>query len=397
MVRNKAVGRRVGIQNQRQYHADQRKHVLQVLQEFQTLCTTFVASVDRSTASPDVATLRDGLKRVHEAHELLEDIDQDLQREETRVSALDDDLRRLEKNFYDQLDTSRGFGHNELPASVSDGSHDDLQGDTSFSSHSGSSSADTLGPVIVRDYYDKIGDVNILRERLFNFESEHQRQVKIRELRKAARKPVKLSDAPFYRMYFKERKILVREYSKSKESVASLMIQCRHEGHDVEEMNIAPFAERDALDRSFQISRFQSSVSASRRWTGSDFQITPMQKLESFSRAESKLRIFEWLDSTPMPDSSWRMGDDDFVAEMIFPEYESSCWIADGQGTEAEQDQLPDETIETSPSSYYYMAPHDQFQPEIISRRYSNPSMQIRNELRRERNQHLFPSSRNTT
>jgi hypothetical protein len=102
-----------------------------------------------------------------------------------------------------------------------------------------------------RKYYDRIGDVNILRERLLNLESEHQRKMFLRSNKAAdgAQQNNLGSDAQFFESYISERASLIREYASAKRDVKLLQSNCREAGPAVEEPNFPPEISEDALGR----------------------------------------------------------------------------------------------------------------------------------------------------
>jgi hypothetical protein len=376
---------RVEIQNKRQDHAHQLGHVLQALE-------TFVGSMQSCTCAHLAPTLQGGLAELREVQKHLTEINVELQHEEARLGALDDDLTLMEKELYDQLAVPQGLGTLDL---VSDGYVEDLKGDSNFSSRTASSSS-VVEPAIVRDYYDQLGDVNLIRERLFNFESEHSRQLNLREARKAAQKPVPQPDAMFFQEYFINRKILVREYSKGKEKVERLRQECQRQKHHVEEPNIAPFAERDALDRSIREYRLENQVPF--QSMRNNFRINQV----SLSH-DSTLQILQWLVNIPKPDLPLSAAVIEYTAQPDGSDSEPSRAVLHELETEPDPDDRfyspPDETIVShwAPTTTSRNSNERRFQPEKPKRRYSNASMYTRLDLQRQRNSQFYAPPSSTT
>jgi serine/threonine protein kinase len=91
------------------------------------------------------------------------------------------------------------------------------------------------------EYYDRIGDIHLLRERLFNFEAAHRQQVIMRDgLRKSGHK-LNTPDIVFLGNYFQQLKNIIYEYSSADRDVQRLKAVCRDMGLKVEEPILPPF------------------------------------------------------------------------------------------------------------------------------------------------------------
>jgi hypothetical protein len=100
---------------------------------------------------------------------------------------------------------------------------------------------------VVRDYYDSIGDWSILREQIYNLESEMQREKFIQDRRLAAGKTLDPPDSQFIFEYFKEREKLVKEYFLARTKTDTILQNCQDEGLDVQLPNTEP----TSFDQSF--------------------------------------------------------------------------------------------------------------------------------------------------
>jgi len=99
-------------------------------------------------------------------------------------------------------------------------------------------------------YYDRIGDIHLLRERLFNFEAEHRRQVRVRDVIWKTERKLEPPDPEFLERYFQRRGELIREYSVANRDVQQLKLQCEQQGLEIEEPNLPSFDEANPLDQS---------------------------------------------------------------------------------------------------------------------------------------------------
>lgn len=99
-------------------------------------------------------------------------------------------------------------------------------------------------------YYDKIGDLNMLRECLFNLESEFRLRKRARDFEQWFLGAVVPCDADFSKTYSGSRATMVQEYSAARIGLEVLRHLCQEEGLEVKSPNILPLLDEPFSGRS---------------------------------------------------------------------------------------------------------------------------------------------------
>jgi hypothetical protein len=175
--------------------------------------------------------------RLQEAWKYLQHLTSDAKSRERQLEDAQNDLLVLENKlfmkegeFYGRL---RDFTR-EAFQSTGSAPTDDF---TTLSTSS-ASSASTVS--VAHNYYNKVGDINLLRERLYNFDSEHSRKKYIREaLRREGQRLVPPSRV-FLQQYFDERKAIILDYIAAKEDMEVLRESCMRQGVEVQPPDLPP-------------------------------------------------------------------------------------------------------------------------------------------------------------
>ncbi|TKA65942.1 hypothetical protein B0A49_10546 [Cryomyces minteri] len=90
-------------------------------------------------------------------------------------------------------------------------------------------------PPLLLEYYDKVGDVTVMRERLEDHEAEHQRELAGYEARLAAGGVISKSDEAFLLDYEHDRQAMLRDLSEAQRIATELRQQCLDEGLNPDE------------------------------------------------------------------------------------------------------------------------------------------------------------------
>jgi hypothetical protein len=145
-------------------------------------------------------------------------------------------LATKEKRVYQKLDTL--FGHG---AAISEDEEEYLPTENlgGMVAPSRASSATTCS--MAHEYYNKVGEIQLQKEDLFNFDSEHRKQEYIRETQRQNGQPVEPSDDVFYQKFFEEKAAMVRTYMTIVEKMEETRDNCHRQGVEVDEPNLPGF------------------------------------------------------------------------------------------------------------------------------------------------------------
>jgi hypothetical protein len=161
------------------------------------------------------------------------------------------------------------------------------------------STTDSSQNPLVDRYYDRIGDIHLIRERMFNFEAEHRRQLAVRAALWKNQKSLEPPDPIFYERYFRKRGDFIREHFAANQEVQQLTSLCRERGLEIEDANLSPFNEAEALDRTFRDQKSISFVNTASLDGKSNISI---QRLAG--DIDTKARVAVWLSDVRKEESN---------------------------------------------------------------------------------------------
>jgi hypothetical protein len=248
-LHNEVLGLRIDLNNERTGHDEQREHTLDAQSLFVDASTSFMAAVAASGSNPAAAAhLQDVWERLKRSTANLKKREETVQKLEKELKKKEGRLLAKEKQLYEEIHKTR----DDVRSSIA--SEDALTDDSyvELSAYSGSTDDENS---LVHKYYDLMGDAKIFRERLFNFESEHQHQLSLREEQRQLGELPDPPDEIFYRAYFSERKALIQDLSTAKADMQQLKVQCELAGMSVEAPSLPPLDDADALDHSRRVPR----------------------------------------------------------------------------------------------------------------------------------------------
>jgi hypothetical protein len=130
-----------------------------------------------------------------------------------------------------------------------------------------SDSTDRTDP-LERDYYDKVGDMLLIQEHIFNTDADQKRRVYQREMAMRTGEFVtSTADRESYEQYSKDRRLLINEYLTAKTEMELLRNSCHKIGLKVEPPNSPPFLDlSQRIERSPSPYSQGSSPKISKRW-----------------------------------------------------------------------------------------------------------------------------------
>lgn len=295
-LRDRVVEKRVNIGNAETELERQRQYTEKAQNRFMKASRAFMASIDDgSSRSENQKALKKNWQLLQQSSDLFKSRGKRLRSAQHELQEWENTLLLKEEELYE--DYLKKF----LGAMSSVSSEEtETQNTSDFEAVSAKSdSSDTMEP-IVQQYYDRIGDVNILRERMYNFEGDHRRLTLMREAQRKEGLPIDPPEKEFYEIYFQEREYLARQYTSTKEDMYRLRSDCYIHGFHVEAPNLPPF-----LDQSYRIER-----SAAKKYSAPPFEgrFNPDVYL-LFGHLDNKVRVARWI-------SDVRQANQEVVVEM---------------------------------------------------------------------------------
>jgi hypothetical protein len=282
-LREKDITKRINLKNGMRDIEFQWQHATKAQEGFMTACANMMSAFTNQT------TDKAQLQSLHETWKQLQNLSGHIQSREMGFGMALNDLFQLEnrlflreEKFYERLQGIFGTG------TFSDSDEEDYFGETddfttALSAPSSVSSATTRS--VAHKYYSRVGDLNLLRERIFNVDSEHRRQKAMRDAQRVAGHRVQPPDKIFYKKFLDEKEAIVREYVLAKEKMEELMESCARQGVEVEPPNLPPF-----LDQSFRDEQEHSGP-------GDAEEIKPDRSLRLHRNSTGHRRIQSWVQS----------------------------------------------------------------------------------------------------
>jgi hypothetical protein len=281
-LRDKVVEKRVNIGNAETELERQRQYTKEAQNRFMKASRAFMASVDDiPSGSNNKEALRRDWELLQQSSNLFKSRGKRLRSAQHELQEWENQLLLKEGDLYeDYLKKFLGAMSSASSSEETETQHtDDFE---AVSAQSGSS--ETMEPV-VQQYYDRIGDVNILRERMYNFEGDHRRLVLLRDAQRQEGLGIDPPEKEFYEVYFQKREFLVREYASTKDEMYRLRSECQNQGFHVEDPNLPSF-----LDQSYRIERSIVKYSAPVR----EGRFNPDVYL-LFGHLDNNVRVARWI------------------------------------------------------------------------------------------------------
>jgi hypothetical protein len=249
-LRDKIISKRHSLRIERQNYSDQRGHVHKAQVDFQQLANEYALRLPTIGPEKDVHLLAAAFQRLEHSDSLRNSLERKVQEAENEIDLLEDRLLEKEGALYEALSVlkaqlfgpAESFEHRSDDDSLSELESNDIESTTTVAT-------------IISEYYKKASQANRLRDDLFNFEQEHQRQMFTREEEQDEGLHMSPSEITFLMSYFQERREKIHEFSLAKQEAEKLYYDCMDRGFKVEEPAVAPFPDADALDHSNRISR----------------------------------------------------------------------------------------------------------------------------------------------
>jgi hypothetical protein len=173
-------------------------------------------------------------KSIIEEQSVYQNVADRLSTQEQNLNALDNLLRQKETYALEKI---------LAPLNGEDNDSDDESSDCESESSGAPSvrSADSaVTASTVREYYDKLGDINLCRDYIHNLDIDHIMFSRSRQQRRSAGEFLDPPDHIFYQDYYEERKKLITEYKITKSRIFDLYETCVQKERRIEEPNLPP-------------------------------------------------------------------------------------------------------------------------------------------------------------
>lgn len=288
-LRRHTVTGRVRAIQERKMCLQQREHVLRTGQRWMEAAEGVTAKLDRSECQAPLQSL---YEQMRESFVLLDTYTERVKRFEGDLSQLEFRLSRKEAKFYKD--------YVEL---LSDDDSCSIENDEYCIVSSSDASSEEIHPLL-RKYYDKAGDVNVLKDRLNELEFDHQQEMFMRDERMGLGEPISPSEQAFQELYFTERSNTIRNLSEAQAEARRLREQCLRNGMMPEDS-----IETDGLeafqDPSWAMVNPLSDTGGDRTFG----RIKPLE-LTRYGITSTCDRILQWLDVLVLP-SAQRIAQED--------------------------------------------------------------------------------------
>jgi hypothetical protein len=282
-LRERDITRRINLKNGIRDIEYQWQHVSKGQDDFMMACSAMMtAFANRTMDSSQEQSLHDAWRQLQHLSGHVKSRELGLGTALNQLFQLENKLYVKEEKFYEKLQIIAGAVFSD--SDDDDDFLDDTDDFTAVSAPSTTSSATTRS--IAHKYYGRVGDIHLLRERIFNFESEHRRQKAIREAQRNAGHRVQPPDKIFYKKFLDEKKDMVEEYVQAKAKMEELKESCARQGVEVQPPDLPPF-----LDHIFRVDR---SVPE----TGNDDEeeeVRPERSLRYLRNLENDSRVAHWV------------------------------------------------------------------------------------------------------
>jgi hypothetical protein len=367
-LRDKMVDRRVAIQNERRHCSKQLQLALEKQTKFVDICAVNTPEDGLAQAfQSNIAPILSSLKEVQSSTGRLIVFLNALNEEEAKLCTLESDLEQRESQLYSQLVRAQNDG---LAPALPNGDGVALEDYAARSIQNQPSTPSIETIPVVREYYDRIGDLGLMEESLYNFESEHQRQTRLREEWRQEGRTVRPPDAAFFQEYFNKRRSRIQEYSAMKEDVERLKSKCVHQGHEVDDPQIHLMVEVNTLDHSYRIAGLEElDLTKIEEISTTRSVALPTTRPTFLPGIEARHRISQWLERV----------------QVEHAEAMRICLLPDVDGILAEaensalQHLIGDDISVTHSDSASSSRGWSRFHGEPPKRRYSDPMGSLRN------------------
>jgi len=241
-LRDAAIDLRISTGRDRQNYMEQRRFTMEYLAESLDATRSLLSQIPvDSSIVEDLNSLQRLHKRLVESTDRLKSRENSLCQDELKLNILEDRLLQEENTYYGttieqhsvppifhSVSFGRGFMPEPAPPSPTSSNEDK--------------------PELVRRYYERLNNANLLRDDLINFPADYQRAVDKRTARRMRGEIVKPSEWDFVKKYARKRKTKLRKFESARKDVLRLRQECIESGFEMDDLEIPPFDEEYCPD-----------------------------------------------------------------------------------------------------------------------------------------------------
>lgn len=222
--REKLVERRVKVVHQRREHEYQRKSVQASNQRAFDATEVFLKRFGvEAYSSPEYLAIVRALKESTDRARILESMETKLQESTEIMNLKEAELVSKEKKVYKRLATLTGLTI-----------HPHIR-EQPQPTHSASSNSTTHTHPRARKYYDRAGQVKILRDRVHNMQVQHQQDLLSRQARRESGHITKLPERLFHERFYGRLASTLEELERANKDAFLLKLACERQGIALED------------------------------------------------------------------------------------------------------------------------------------------------------------------
>jgi hypothetical protein len=284
--RDRLIGRRVNYVNQRTENEYQRNAFTASTQRVFNAVDQLMSRYGVETSSsPEFHALQEAVQEAVELGRVLGGMELKLQEATRNLIAKESELHRKEKTVYKRLARLTRSTH-QSPS---------IREKQPKSVRSASSKSTARTHPRARKYYDRAGEVKILRERIHNMQVQHRQDLASRQMQREAGHIVKVPERLFQGRFYTKLGALLQELETTKKDAFLLKLACQRQGivleDDTESQN-----NEGIIDASLEDDRRILSNLASQQ-NGQNKSLLLGQLLSEYMDSTTKIR--RWLHGMP--------------------------------------------------------------------------------------------------
>jgi hypothetical protein len=307
------------VDTDRQNYLRHQAHFGEVQKDFMDVASHFMDILDaRHSSSQDFISLRKAWDRVQSSHAIFASKRTKFVNAERDLSKIEEKMLKQQEELYRSLPKLEDvhFDHEKFD--------DSLTNITSDLSHHCPQQGGPSGVIsaLAKHYYDKVGQVNGLRDDYLNFRGEHRLQLASRERSRESGKTVQPSEFPFLQSFYQELGTISQDFEKNFQEMWRLYRECQEKGVTVTEPDIPPLPNGDVFeDTSRPTSRIvQQAISSPQHEAAPG--VTSLSALVEDPKVKEK--VAHWLDEQSVLDQNHELDQQ--------PERDSQPDISQDQG-----------------------------------------------------------------
>lgn len=277
-VHDKVMEKRIGMEIQESNYQAQWKHTSDHLSRFLVAASAFMSTVPTLSVAAELPRLTESYAGLQHSVLHLQRWQSEGKHDQHELTRLEGLLNEKEEAVYRQF--------REIISPPAFGDALSSQSEHSLSPEQFSESSEKSDPM-EHDYYDKIGELRLIRENIYNTDADQKRRRLQREfeLRSGEYVPI-FNVRQLFEEYAQTRERLIQEYFDTKQEMEELRRLCQKRGIEVASPNLPP------LDLSRTVERpptAADSLKISDKWNPDRWLL--------FGGLDKRHRVLQWRDN----------------------------------------------------------------------------------------------------